>query len=51
MDVARVTLPARPAGSIATVVEVAAREHRLRARGHNAARDQDARLRARMGRR
>lgn len=50
VDVPRVTLPARPAGSVATVVEMAARDHVLRRSGHNAAADLDARLRDRMGR-
>jgi HPr kinase/phosphorylase len=43
-----VTVPARPAGSIATVVEVAARDHLLRRQGRNAARDLDASLREKM---
>ena len=45
----RVTLPARPAGSIATLVEVAARDHLLRAKGLNAARRLDRRIRDEMG--
>jgi HPr kinase/phosphorylase len=44
-----VTLPARAAGSMATVVEVAAREHALRRSGVNAAARLDARLRRDMG--
>jgi HPr kinase/phosphorylase len=46
----RLTLPARPGGSMATVVEVAAREHRQRLAGVNAARRLDERLRDEMGR-
>ena len=49
VEVPSVTLPARPAGSIATVVEVAARDHVLRAQGRNAPRTLDAGLRAQMG--
>jgi serine kinase of HPr protein (carbohydrate metabolism regulator) len=44
-----VTLPARPAGSVATVVEVAARDEALRRGGVNAAARFDARLRREMG--
>ena len=44
------TLPARPGGSMATVVEVAAREFAQRAKGHNAAARLDERLRAEMER-
>ena len=44
----RLVLPARPAGSMATVVELAAREHRLRQTGVNAAERLDARLRREM---
>ncbi len=43
------TLPARPAGSVATIVEVAARDEALRRRGVNAAARLDARLRREMG--
>jgi HPr kinase/phosphorylase len=43
-----VTVPARPAGSIATVVEVAARDYLLRREGRSAARDLDASLREKM---
>lgn len=43
-----VTLPARPGGSMATVVEVAARDLRLRREGVNAAARLDARLREAM---
>jgi HPr kinase/phosphorylase len=39
-------LPARPAGSLATLVEVAVRDHRLRGAGESAAERLDARLRA-----
>jgi HPr kinase/phosphorylase len=42
-------LPARPGGSMATIVEVAAREHSRRARGENAAERLDARVRREMG--
>jgi len=45
----RVILPARPAGSIATLVEVAARDHLLRARGLSAAGRLDRRIRDEMG--
>ena len=38
-------LPARPAGSLATLVEVAVRDHRLRSAGRSAAGRLDARLR------
>ena len=44
------TLPARPAGSMATVVEVVAREHLQRKAGINAAEQLDARLRGEMQR-
>jgi HPr kinase/phosphorylase len=43
-----VRLPARPGGSMATVVDVAAREHRIRSEGRNAARRLDDRLREEM---
>jgi len=46
----RIVLPARPGGSMATVVEVAAREHRRRSEGVNAAARLDARLRGEMQR-
>ena len=45
-----IILPSRPAGSMATVVEVAARDHELRARGINAPAGLDARVREMMGR-
>jgi HPr kinase/phosphorylase len=48
VELPAVTLPARPGGSMATVVDVAARDHRLRARGINAAARLDARLRGEM---
>lgn len=48
VDLPSITLPARPAGSLATVVEVAAREHRMRRAGVVAARDLDDRLRREM---
>jgi HPr kinase/phosphorylase len=44
-----VTLPARPHGNIATVVEAAARDQALRLQGVNAAERFDARLRREMG--
>jgi len=44
----RVTLPARPGGSMATVIEVAARDQRQRAAGVNAASRLDAKLRSEM---
>jgi HPr kinase/phosphorylase len=44
------TLPARPGGSMATIVEVVAREHAKRLAGFNAAAALDARLRAEMNR-
>lgn len=47
-DVPRVTLPARPAGSLATVVEVAARDHLRRRAGVVAARELDDRLKREM---
>lgn len=46
--VPRLTLPARPAGSMATVVEVAARDHLQRRAGVNAAQRLDARVRREM---
>ncbi len=46
-----VTIPARPAGSVATIVEVAARDQRLRERGINPAARLDARIREEMKRR
>jgi HPr kinase/phosphorylase len=42
------TLPARPGGSMATVVDVAVREHRLRVSGVVGARSLDERLRQEM---
>jgi HPr kinase/phosphorylase len=45
-----IILPSRPTGSMATVVEVAARDHELRARGINAPAGLDARVREVMGR-
>jgi len=50
VDLPCLVLPARPAGNMATVVEVAARDHALRARGVNAAALLDARIRAAMER-
>ncbi len=43
------TLPARPGGSMATVVDVAAREHLQRRAGRSAARALDQRLQREMG--
>ena len=42
-------LPARPGGSMATVVDVAVREHRLRSEGVIGAQRLDERLRREMG--
>jgi HPr kinase/phosphorylase len=47
----RLRLPARPGGSMATVVEVAAREHRRRLAGVNAPARLDEKLRREMRRR
>ena len=47
VDVPYLELPVRPAGNMATLVEVAARDHRERRRGNNAARRLDERLRGR----
>jgi HPr kinase/phosphorylase len=47
-EVPRVTLPARPAGSLATVVEVAARDHLRRRAGVVAAQELDDRLQREM---
>jgi HPr kinase/phosphorylase len=44
-----VTLPTRPGASMATIVEVAAREHLRRSQGRNAALSLDARVRREMG--
>jgi len=46
----RLLLPARPAGSMATVIEVAARDHLQRRAGVNAARRLDRRVREEMRR-
>jgi HPr kinase/phosphorylase len=43
------TLPARPGGNMATVVDVAAREHLQRRAGRSAARSLDQRLQREMG--
>ena len=51
IEVPVLTLPARPGGSMATVVEVAAREHLQRMQGVNAAMRLDQRLREEMRRR
>lgn len=48
VELPAITLPARPAGSLATVVEVAAREHQMRRSGVVAARRLDDRLRKEM---
>jgi len=45
----RLTLPARPGGSMATIVELAAREHLQRRAGVNAAARLDRRVRDEMG--
>ncbi|MCH2170893.1 hypothetical protein MK489_08915 [Myxococcota bacterium] len=45
----RFTLPARPGGSMATIVDAAAREHRQRSLGVSAARRLDEQLRHEMG--
>jgi HPr kinase/phosphorylase len=50
VEVPVLTLPARPGGSMATVVEISAREHLQRARGVNAAMRLDQRLREEMER-
>jgi len=49
VSVPSLTLPARPAGSMATVVDVAVREHRLRCEGVVGAQRLDERLRREMG--
>jgi HPr kinase/phosphorylase len=51
VEIPVLTLPARPGGSMATVVEVAARDHLQRLRGVNAAMRLDQRLRDEMERR
>ena len=48
VPIPRLTLPARPAGSMATVIEVAARDHLQRRAGVNAARRLDDRVRSEM---
>ena len=50
VEIPRLVLPARPGGSMATVVEVGAREHRRRQDGVNSAARLDARLRREMRR-
>ncbi len=50
VDLPRLTLPARPGGSMATIVEVAAREHRRRGEGINAPARLDERVRGDMQR-
>jgi HPr kinase/phosphorylase len=50
VEIPCVTLPARPGGSMATVIELAARDQRQRSAGVNAARRLDARLRREMQR-
>ncbi len=47
-EVERVVLPALPAGTLATLVEVAVRDQQLRLQGHNAAARFDAQLRERL---
>ncbi len=49
VELPRLRLPARPGGSMATIVEVAAREHHRRAQGDNAAARLDERVRREMG--
>ena len=51
VTVACVTLPARPGGSLATIVEVAARDHENRRRGRNPAQRLDEQVRREMARR
>jgi HPr kinase/phosphorylase len=51
VEVPVLTLPARPGGSMATVVEISAREHIQRTHGVNAALRLDQRLREEMERR
>jgi HPr kinase/phosphorylase len=51
VEVPVLTLPARPGGSMATVVEISAREHLQRTHGVNAAMRLDQRLRDEMERR
>jgi len=48
VSVPSLTLPARPGGSMATVVDIAVREHRLRCEGVVGARRLDERLRQEM---
>ena len=48
VELPQLRLPARPGGSMATIVEVAAREHQRRTRGENAAARLDERLRREM---
>ena len=48
VEVPRVTLPALPAGTLATLVEVAVRDQALRLQGRNAAAEFEAQQRARM---
>jgi len=50
VEIPHLVLPAHPGGSMATVVEVGAREHRRRQDGVNAAARLDARLRREMHR-
>jgi HPr kinase/phosphorylase len=48
VSIPRLTLPARPGGSMATVVDVAVREHRMRREGVVGARRLDERLKREM---
>ncbi|MEN8181359.1 MAG: hypothetical protein ABFS46_02360 [Myxococcota bacterium] len=48
VELPRIILPARPAGSMATLVEVAARDHLQRQRGESAAQRLDVRVRQRV---
>ncbi len=50
VELAALTLPARPGASMATIVDVAAREHRQRSSGVNAAKRLDIDLRSEMRR-
>ncbi len=45
----KITLPVRPGRNLAIIIEIAARNYRLKMMGYNAAREFDARLSARFG--
>jgi HPr kinase/phosphorylase len=49
VELPRILLPARPAGSMATLIEVAARDHLQRQRGGSAASRLDDRVRGKAG--